>query len=207
MFYYNLTKLCKQKGISLSTLIKDLNMSTGNLSKWKSGKVPKMNTIMKISKYFGVSVDYFFTSDKLYNDFDLKQEVVFNTMVKVPVFNQNNENIIYYNNEDGYILANVYNYQNYLYLKVMDDSMAKSGIVKNSFVLIKKSIDINNGEIICYFKEGITYLKRFRIDDKNNYVVLTSEDISIEPIIIKNYNVLKDEVVIIGKAVEVRTNL
>lgn len=207
MFYYNLTKLCKQKGISLSTLIKDLNMSTGNLSKWKSGKVPKMNTIMKISKYFGVSVDYFFNSDKSYNGLDLKQEVLFNTMVKIPVFNQKNKNIIYYRNEDGHILANIHNYQNYLYLKVMDDSMSKSGIVKNSFVLIKKSIDINSGEIICYFKEDMTYLKRFRIDDKNNYVILTSEDIYIEPIIVKNYDVLKDDVVIIGKAVEVRTNL
>ena len=37
MFYENLQNLCHSHGITLTTLAKDLGLSSGNLSKWKNG--------------------------------------------------------------------------------------------------------------------------------------------------------------------------
>lgn len=58
MFYDTLCTLCFQKGIAVTFLIKELNMSSGNLSKWKNGIVPRSDTLKKIANYFGVSTDY-----------------------------------------------------------------------------------------------------------------------------------------------------
>lgn len=59
MFYEQLTKLCAQNHISLTTLAtKELHMSVSNVTKWKNGNVPKSDTIQKIAAYFHVATDY-----------------------------------------------------------------------------------------------------------------------------------------------------
>lgn len=59
MFYEQLTKLCAQSHISLTTLVtKELHMSVSNVTKWKNGNVPKSDTVQKVATYFGVSTDY-----------------------------------------------------------------------------------------------------------------------------------------------------
>lgn len=59
MFYERLTKLCSDNNISLTTLVqRELKMSVSNVTKWKEGKVPKIDTVMKIATYFNVSTDY-----------------------------------------------------------------------------------------------------------------------------------------------------
>lgn len=63
MFYDRLKELCKEKGITLTNLVKELHMSTGNLSKWKNGNVPKSDTISALAEYFGVSTDYLMGND------------------------------------------------------------------------------------------------------------------------------------------------
>lgn len=63
MFYDRLKELCQEKGITLTNLVKELHMSTGNLSKWKNGNVPKSDTIGALAEYFGVSTDYLMGND------------------------------------------------------------------------------------------------------------------------------------------------
>lgn len=58
MFYERLKDLCKQRSLSLTNVVKELGMSTGNLSKWKSGIIPKSDTINALSEYFNVPTDY-----------------------------------------------------------------------------------------------------------------------------------------------------
>lgn len=40
MFYERLKQLCEERGVALTNVVKELGMSTGNLSKWSSGKIP-----------------------------------------------------------------------------------------------------------------------------------------------------------------------
>ena len=58
MFYEMLGKLCKERGISISAMLNDLELSTGNTGNWKKGQLPKGDMLIKIADYFNVSVDY-----------------------------------------------------------------------------------------------------------------------------------------------------
>lgn len=65
MFYERLKRLCDEKGTTLTNVIKELGMSSGNLSKWKNGKTPKSDTVSALSEYFSVSSDYLLGIDSL----------------------------------------------------------------------------------------------------------------------------------------------
>lgn len=52
--------LVKNRGITFYKLAKDLGMAPVVFSDWKTGKSkPKLEKLLKIAEYFGVSVDYF----------------------------------------------------------------------------------------------------------------------------------------------------
>ena len=63
MFYDRLKELCATRDVPLTTLVKTLNMSSGNLSKWKKGNVPKSDTVRALAEYFGVTSDYLLGND------------------------------------------------------------------------------------------------------------------------------------------------
>lgn len=79
MFYSRLKEICEEKNTNVTTLLKNLNLSSGNLSKWKNGGVPKSETISKIAEYLGVSVDYLlgYTPDKQQSNDSLKRLLAF----------------------------------------------------------------------------------------------------------------------------------
>ena len=53
-------ELCRLKGISQGRMEKEIGISNGASSKWKNSS-PSMEVLEKLSKYFGVSVDYLMT--------------------------------------------------------------------------------------------------------------------------------------------------
>lgn len=57
MFYDNLRKICREKGTTVTTVLKELKMSTGSTGKWKDGSIPKIDTVMQLSEYLDVSLD------------------------------------------------------------------------------------------------------------------------------------------------------
>lgn len=58
MFYENLSALCKSKGLTVTALLKELNISTSKGTAWKSGSIPKGDILSKLAAYFNVSTDY-----------------------------------------------------------------------------------------------------------------------------------------------------
>lgn len=58
MFYQRLLDLCSARNLKITNLVPVWGISSGNLSKWKSGGVPRGDTLCKIADYFGVSTDY-----------------------------------------------------------------------------------------------------------------------------------------------------
>lgn len=63
MFYENVSSLCKQRGIKITTLSRTLGLSSSAPSYWRSGSVPKASTLQKIAEYFDVSTDYLLYGD------------------------------------------------------------------------------------------------------------------------------------------------
>lgn len=57
MFYDNFLALCKQKGEKPTPLLKKLELSPGNLSKWQNGASVNSDILQKLSVHFGVSID------------------------------------------------------------------------------------------------------------------------------------------------------
>lgn len=58
MFYENFIKLCAQKGESPNAVANKLGLSTGTVTWWKKGRIPRNPLLYKLADYFGVTVEY-----------------------------------------------------------------------------------------------------------------------------------------------------
>lgn len=63
-FYSQLRQLCFDNHVSESKLAEDLGFSRAALNKWRTGIIPRMNTIQVFADHFGVTTDYFFEDTK-----------------------------------------------------------------------------------------------------------------------------------------------
>ena len=57
-FYDRIKYCCEQKEITLSEMVKTLELSTGMPTKWKNGLIPNGETLIKIANYLNESIDY-----------------------------------------------------------------------------------------------------------------------------------------------------
>ena len=58
MFWERFYDLCIKKGTKPNPLAKDIGISSGVITKWKSGSIPNGEMLIKISDYFDCSIDY-----------------------------------------------------------------------------------------------------------------------------------------------------
>lgn len=58
MFWETFSNLCDKHNIKPNPLAKQLEISSGVLTKWKNGATPNTEALLKISHYFNVSIDY-----------------------------------------------------------------------------------------------------------------------------------------------------
>ena len=58
MFWERLITICLEKGISPNGLCKAIGLSNATATRWKNGSIPNNSTLLKISKYLNVPVDY-----------------------------------------------------------------------------------------------------------------------------------------------------
>lgn len=58
MFWDNFSHLCEQNGKKPNSVAMELNISSGSVTAWKQGRVPKWATLQKIAAYFGCSVEH-----------------------------------------------------------------------------------------------------------------------------------------------------
>ena len=55
MFYEILKEICEKKNTSPSAVCLALGMSKSNVTEWKAGRSPKLDTVIEIANYLGVS--------------------------------------------------------------------------------------------------------------------------------------------------------
>nr|DAH47425.1 MAG TPA: Cro/C1-type HTH DNA-binding domain protein [Caudoviricetes sp.] len=67
--YENIEKLCKQRGVNVTTMCKESGASRGSLTDLKNGRKQslKYETLNKIASYFGTSVDVLVSGDQKEN--------------------------------------------------------------------------------------------------------------------------------------------
>lgn len=59
--YQKIKDLCEKKNISVYRLEKELNLSTGSVSKWGES-IPRADTLSKVANYLNVSIEYLLES-------------------------------------------------------------------------------------------------------------------------------------------------
>ena len=58
MFYDILQGLCREHGLSVSAALKIMGVSSGNISHWKKGRLPKGRTLRRMAQFFDVPIDF-----------------------------------------------------------------------------------------------------------------------------------------------------
>ena len=68
LFWERFSGLCNDHKLKPNPVASEIGIASGTLSKWKEGKTfPNGETLIKISKYFGCSIDYLLgISDLIY---------------------------------------------------------------------------------------------------------------------------------------------
>lgn len=64
MFWDNFVSLCTENEKSPNGVAAELNVSSGSVTAWKKGAIPRIGTLHKIADYFGVSVAHLLGEDE-----------------------------------------------------------------------------------------------------------------------------------------------
>lgn len=68
MFWENFLALCEGVNKKPNKVAAELGCSSGSVTAWKNGRIPKWGTLLKIAKYFGVAPETLIgNSDKSYS--------------------------------------------------------------------------------------------------------------------------------------------
>ena len=63
-FFDQFVALCKSKGVSPNFVAREIGASSGSVTAWKQGVIPRSATLTKIADYFEVSTDYLLGNTK-----------------------------------------------------------------------------------------------------------------------------------------------
>lgn len=103
--YEIISELCNEKGISVSKMCKDVNISNSSLTELKAGRTKELSTksALKIANYFDVSVNYLSgeTTERK------KHESVSNDDIKFALFGGDSEYISDESYEDVLAFAKI----------------------------------------------------------------------------------------------------
>lgn len=58
ILYARIKSLCEEKGITITKLESDLGFGNSSIKKWNGKVCPSADKLLKVAKYFNVSVDY-----------------------------------------------------------------------------------------------------------------------------------------------------
>jgi hypothetical protein len=57
MFKQNFIKICSDRGVAPTSVLRDIGLSNATFSCWTDESVPRQTTLVKIANYFGITVD------------------------------------------------------------------------------------------------------------------------------------------------------
>jgi transcriptional regulator with XRE-family HTH domain len=63
LLYSKISKLCKDRNISVARLEKECGLGNATVRGWKISN-PNLSNLKKVADYFGVSIEYFLNEEK-----------------------------------------------------------------------------------------------------------------------------------------------
>lgn len=192
MFWKNFMDLCAKKGVSPTSVARDLGLSTGTTSAWRKGAEPRISTKREIAEYFGVPVTHFME--------DEPQDVRPAVMKKFPMLGTISCGEPIYANEEHetYVDASADLDADFC-VTAAGDSMIGARIYDGDIVFIKDQPMVNNGDIAAVIIDDSVTLKRWFFYPDKKRLVLAPENSKYEPLVYEENEL--DKIRCIGKAV------
>lgn len=218
-FIERLDELCSEQKISKRTLEKEAGLSSGSTSKWKD-KLPGQSSLIKLSRYFNVSIDYltgeseFKTKQEMLQHFDdvyntpalqsdvfrlekgMKIPVLGEVAAGTPIFAEEN----YIGSEE--ISEELASTGEFFGLRIHGDSMSPR-ISDGDIVIVRQQDDAESGDIVIVLINGDSATCK-KLLKTTEGIFLQSFNPSYEPIKFSNKDIIEKPVRIIGKVVENR---
>lgn len=154
---------------------------------------PTLNTVEAIEKALGIK-----------NNLILKDEVELNDNYLIPLLGSVVAGVPIETQQDleGYIYISFRPAEEYFALRVHGDSMKNAGIVDKCVLVCHKQETAENGEIVVAMLNGEQTVKRYRVYGNNVFLMPENSDFAPIPV-----TTIKDELLILGKVVEIRVTL
>lgn len=158
MFWDNFVELCKKNNVSPNGLAKKLDISSGSISAWKSGRVPKWQTLQLLAEHFGVSVEDLIAEDKQPS---VESNAIFldaKRVYMIPLYESVSAGFGAYASSEivGYEPCNIPNpadAANSLCIRVQGDSMFP--FIKNGdIVQVHKQTSVDSGSVAVVLVDG-----------------------------------------------------
>ncbi|WP_208601723.1 helix-turn-helix domain-containing protein [Parageobacillus thermantarcticus] len=181
------------------------NFNKGMISKWENDKEePRIDSVRYIADFFGMSLDEILGLKD--NELSMYEVINkdFSNITNIPIVGTiaAGQPILAEQNIEGYmpILSSFLNkHKEYFYLKVKGNSMNLE-FPEGSYVLVERTSTVENGSIAVVLVNGYeATVKKVSINKNIITLIPMSNDPSYQPQI---YDIMKDEVKIIGKVVQ-----
>lgn len=200
-----LKELRQKKKLFQKDLAALLGVTIATYSNWEIGRYDIGNaSLLKLAEYYGVTADYILggntlkINDKYYHD-KVSQEtenlvpLLGSVVTGMPIESQQDI--------EEYIWISQRPKNLYFALRVHGDSMIDAGIHDRCVLIVRKQEYANSGDIVVAMLNGEQTVKRFK---KNRDIAfLFPENKKFAPIPV----LPQDELLILGKVVEIRTIL
>lgn len=155
----NLKKYMEQNNVDRYKLCKDLNLKYSTVSEWlHARKYPRIDSIEKIAKYFGVSKSEIIEEKVFSEPSNLNYVFPNNNVYNIPVFGTVSAGFgAYASNEIlryiPIVLHSQYEADNTLAIKVIGDSMYPK-IEDGDIIVVRKQSSVNSGDIAVVLLDG-----------------------------------------------------
>lgn len=200
MFIEELNEIRKRQKMSVSELAEKANLPKGTVEKVLFGivKNPRIDTMQAIERALGL-----YTSPQIKKDPVIQDEVEIEDLYPVPLLGRvvAGKPISEQEDLEGYIYIKYRPAEEYFGVRVVGDSMINAGIPDGAILIVHKQEVAENGEVVVAMINGEQTVKKFKIINAN--VFLMPENPKYDPIPVME----NDELIILGKVVEVRFNL
>lgn len=199
MFIERLNQLLKERNLTRSKFLSDLNMGKNQFKYWETRGTPNAATISAIANYFGVSEEYLVGNAE-------NSHKKNNTGVKIPVFGtvaagipiSAIEDIIDYEEID----EQTANSGEYFALKIKGDSM-EPRMTSGDVVIVRSQSTIESGDIAIVLINGEEATCK-KIKQTPEGIMLISLNPAYEPMFYSKKQIKELPVRILGKVVELR---
>ena len=206
MFWENSRSLCEKAKKSPNGVAGEIGVSSGTVTGWKNGAIPRKPVIEKLASYFGVSTGYLLgenTAPSYPEDYDNLFPV---TRRRYPLLGDIacGEPIFAEEDRESYIESGT-DIQADFCLRAKGDSMIGARILDGDIVFIQKMPMVDNGSIAAVIIDNEATLKRVYYYPEDRKLVLAAENAKYAPFVYVGEEL--DHICILGKAIAFQSDV